>query len=76
MYEFAFVKIMYFDCQTEQFEEKNKVSGKIITKRIKVHFISSRRVSALVDGFVKQVLKKQWPFYYDMVICAMLCGDT
>jgi len=37
------------------------VSAKIKIKRIKVYFISWRRVSAVIGGFVKQVLKKQWP---------------
>jgi len=30
-------------------------------KRIKVDFISWRQISAVIGGFVKQVLKKQWP---------------
>jgi hypothetical protein len=34
---------------------------KIIIKRIKVDFISWRQVSALIDRFVKQAFKKQWP---------------
>jgi len=47
-------------------KKKNKVShrqvgGKIIIKRIKVHFISHQQVSAMVGGFVKQVFKKQYP---------------
>jgi len=34
------------------------VGAKIRIKRIKVNFISRRRASAVIGGFVKQVLKK------------------
>ena len=37
-----------------------RVGGEIIIKRIKANFISRWRVSAVVGGFVKQTLKKQW----------------
>jgi len=40
-----------------------QVGKKLIIKRIKlkVYFISLRQVSTVNDGFVKQVLHKQWP---------------
>jgi len=37
-----------------------QVDAKIIIQRIKVDFISRRQVSAVISGFIKQVLKKQW----------------
>jgi len=64
LYVFASIKMMYFECQNKQFEGKKTrlaAGRKIIIKRIKVNFISQRQVSAVVDKFVKQVFKKQWP---------------
>jgi len=57
------LKICILNFEINNLKEKPKITrrwvgGKIIIKKIKVNFISRWRVSAVVGGFVKQVLKK------------------
>jgi len=48
--------MMYFECRNKQFEERKNQGGKIIIKN-KSQFYFPGRVSAVIVGFVKQVLK-------------------
>jgi len=57
------LKLCILNVEINNLKKKTRLGAgrKIIIKRIKVNFISQQRVSAVVIGFVKQELKKQWP---------------